>query len=339
MDEQRTHSPGYARLVLAMLLLVYIFNFLDRQILGILAVPIKEDLQLTDSQLGVLGGLAFAVLYSTLAIPLALLADRTSRTWVITISMVVWSAFTALCGVATSFAQLLAFRIGVGVGEAGGVAPSYAVIGDYFPPHQRARAMAIYALGIPIGLAAGVLFGAWIAKAVDWRAAFIVVGLAGVVVAPIFRLVVREPARAKGPTVGVPLSGVFAILARKRSFWLMAFAALCRGVPGRRPGAGVGVAAGAQRAEYSVAGAADNGGAAPGAAADARYGLGELPADQQFDRARAGVLEHRDDLRRAGAAAWAGSIALCDGGDRGDVPRRDGAGVFGGEAAAARLGG
>ncbi len=149
-------SPRYRAVVLAMLLLVYTFNFLDRQILGILAVPIKADLGLSDTQLGALGGIAFALLYSTLAIPLALLADRTSRTWVITVSLAVWSGFTALCGLASSFLQLFLFRIGVGVGEAGGVAPSYAVISDYFPPHQRARAPTIYSLGLPLGSAVGL---------------------------------------------------------------------------------------------------------------------------------------------------------------------------------------
>lgn len=218
-------TPRYRAVVLAMLLLVYTFNFLDRQILGILAIPIKTDLQLTDTQLGVLGGLAFAVLYSTLAIPLAMLADRTSRTWVITVSLVVWSGFTALCGVAANFAQLLAFRVGVGVGEAGGVAPSYAVISSYFPARQRARALAIYSLGIPIGMASGVVFGAWIAAAVDWRAAFIVMGIAGIVVAPFFRLIVKEPPRAAPVAGAAKVSAVFGMLASKRSFWLMAFAA------------------------------------------------------------------------------------------------------------------
>lgn len=220
-------SRAYANLVLAMLLLVYTFNWLDRQILGILAPAIKADLGLSNTQLGMLGGIAFAALYSTLAIPLAMLADRTSRTWVITISMVVWSGFTALCGLAGGFGQLFVFRLGVGVGEAGGVAPSYALISQYFPPHKRARAISIYSLGIPVGLACGVLFGAAIAKAVDWRAAFIIVGLAGVVVAPIFRLLVKEPpkaAPASEPGVRTPVNAVFAILARKPSFWLMAFA-------------------------------------------------------------------------------------------------------------------
>lgn len=221
-----THSPGYARLVLAMLLVVYTFNWIDRQILGILAPAIKADLGLSNTQLGALGGIAFAMLYSTLAIPLAVVADRTSRSWVITTSLVVWSGFTALCGLATGFWQLFFFRLGVGVGEAGGVAPSYALISQYFPPERRARAISIYSMGIPVGLAVGVMLGAAIAKAVDWRTAFVVVGLSGVVIAPIFRLIIKEPPRvAAGPVERVPVSAVFATLARKPSFWLMAFAA------------------------------------------------------------------------------------------------------------------
>lgn len=233
-DEPRapTSNPGYARLVLAMLLIVYTFNWLDRQILGILAPAIKADLSLTNTQLGALGGIAFAMLYSTLAIPLAVVADRTSRSWVITGSLVVWSGFTALCGLAGGFWHLFLCRLGVGVGEAGGVAPSYALISRYFPPEQRARAISIYSMGIPVGLAAGVLFGAAIAKAVDWRAAFVVIGLAGVVIAPIFRLVVKEPPRLVTPAGAAPLSAVFAVLARKPSFWLMAFASAASSTAG-----------------------------------------------------------------------------------------------------------
>ncbi|HTG38063.1 MFS transporter, partial [Sphingomonas sp.] len=196
-----TATPKYRAAVLAMLLLVYTFNFLDRQILGILVQPIKAELGLTDTQLGALGGIAFAMLYSTLAIPLALIADRTSRSWVITLSLGVWSAFTALCGMATSFWQLFLFRVGVGVGEAGGVAPSYAMIADYFPPEKRARALSIYSLGVPIGLAGGSILGGLIAATVNWRTAFIVVGVAGIVIAPIFRLIVREPARGMSEPV------------------------------------------------------------------------------------------------------------------------------------------
>ncbi|KQM26629.1 MULTISPECIES: spinster family MFS transporter [unclassified Sphingomonas] len=213
------------RITLAMLLLVYSFNFLDRQILSILAQPVQRDLGLDDGQMGMLGGLAFAALYSTLAIPLALIADRTSRTWVITISLGVWSAFTALCGTAQNFTQMFLFRLGVGVGEAGGVAPSYALIADTFPPERRARALAIYSLGIPLGAAGGVLLGGYIAQAVEWRTAFYTVGLAGLVIAPFFRLLVKDPPRAAASADRIPVGRVFGILARKPSFWLMAFGA------------------------------------------------------------------------------------------------------------------
>jgi MFS family permease len=219
-------TTGRKALVLAMLLIVYTFNFVDRQILGILAGPIQAELHLSDTQLGVLGGLAFAILYSTLAVPLAWLADRTSRTWVIAGSLGIWSAFTALCGVATGFVQLCACRLGVGVGEAGGVAPSYALIGDTFPPQQRARALAIYSLGIPLGSALGVLFGGYIAATVNWRAAFLSIGIAGLLFAPLFKLLVREPKRHDPAGSPKPrFMDVVRILAAKRSFWLLAFGA------------------------------------------------------------------------------------------------------------------
>lgn len=217
-------SPAYRGVVLAMLLLVYTFNFVDRQILSILAPGIMAELHLTKSQMGLLGGIAFASVYSTLAIPLSLLADRTSRTWVITGSLALWSGFTALCGMAGNFAQLFLCRLGVGVGEAGGVAPSYAVIADYFPAGSRARALAIYSLGIPLGSAAGVMLGGHIAKSIDWRTAFLVVGVLGVAIAPLFRLVVREAPRDRSGG-GAPVREVFGMLARKRSFWLLAFGA------------------------------------------------------------------------------------------------------------------
>ena len=218
-------TPTRPGVTLAMLLLVYSFNFLDRQILSILAQPVKADLGLTDAQLGMLGGLAFAILYSTLAIPLALLADRTSRTWVITVSLAVWSGFTALCGAAGSFTQMFLFRLGVGVGEAGGVAPSYALIADTFRPEWRARALAIYSLGIPLGAAAGVLLGGYIAAAVEWRTAFFAVGIAGLAIAPAFRWLVRDPPRAAPAADREPIGRVFAILAAKPAFWLLAFGA------------------------------------------------------------------------------------------------------------------
>ena len=225
--------------VLGMLLLVYTFNFIDRQIVGILAAPIKADLGLSDTQLGALGGLAFALFYTALGIPIAVIADRRSRTWIITIALLLWSGFTALCGLATGFWQLFLCRVGVGVGEAGGVAPAYSLIADYFPSAQRGRALAIYSLGIPVGSAAGVLLGGWIASAVDWRTAFLAVGLIGIGIAPLFRLIVREPPRGRfdsqavsATAAAVPIGAVFAHMLRKPSFLLLSFGASCSSIVG-----------------------------------------------------------------------------------------------------------
>ena len=214
-----------AGLVLALLLLVYILNFLDRQILGILAPPIKAELGLSDTQFGAIGGLAFALLYSTLGVPLALLADRTSRSGVVAVALTVWSGFTALCGLATGFWQLFAFRLGVGIGEAGGAAPSYALVADYFTPARRSRALAIYSLGVPIGGALGVFLGAYIAQHVNWRTAFFTVGIAGILLAPVFRWLVRDVPRPVPTTAQQPVGAVFPILLRKPAFWLLAFSA------------------------------------------------------------------------------------------------------------------
>jgi len=213
-----------APLVLGLLLLAYIFNYLDRQILGILAGPIIADLRLTDTEFGLLSGPPFAILYSLLGVPFAYLADRTSRSRVIAVALAFWSAFTGLCGAATSFWQLFVFRMGVGIGEAGGVAPSYALISDYFEPRRRARAMAIFSLGVPIGLALGTLIGAYIAHAISWRAAFFVMGVAGIMLAPVLVVVVRDPTKAHHAGAA-PISQVFPMLVRKPVFWLLAFAA------------------------------------------------------------------------------------------------------------------
>lgn len=221
----RISRPSNANFVLAMLLVVYTFSYIDRLILSILAEPVKADLGLSDTQMGLLGGLAFALLYSTMAIPLALVADRRGRSLVISISFVIWSIFTALCGFATKFWHMFLFRLGVGIGEAGGVAPSYALITEYFPPERRSRAMAIYSLGIPLGSAAGAMFGAWVADSVNWRMAFIVMGVAGVIVAIPFRLLVRDTrAVTSAAAIGrAPVIRVFGALARKPSFWLLSF--------------------------------------------------------------------------------------------------------------------
>ncbi len=220
-------SQGYRAYVLAMLVLVYTFNFIDRQIVAILAVPIKAELRLSDSQLGLMGGLAFALLYTTLGIPIARLADRASRTWIMTGALALWSAMSAACGLAHSFVQLFLARLGVGIGEAGGVAPAYSLICDFFPQHQRARALGVYSFGIPIGGAAGVVIGGVIASQVSWRVAFFAVGLAGLFIAPLFRLTVREPPRGAfdGSSAPPPQSSfvsVVRVLRRKRSFWALA---------------------------------------------------------------------------------------------------------------------
>lgn len=213
-----------ASLVLALLLVAYVFNFLDRQILGILGPSIQADLHLSNGEFGAIGGTAFALLYAGLGIPLAYLADRTSRSAVVAGSLAVWSAFTALCGAAVGYWSLFLSRLGVGVGEAGGVAPSYALIADYFPPERRARALAIFSLGVPLGLGGGAFIGARLADWFGWRAAFVIMGLAGVVLAPILRSVVRDVPRATKQSAQAPLATVFPILARKPAFWLLAFA-------------------------------------------------------------------------------------------------------------------
>jgi predicted MFS family arabinose efflux permease len=212
-------TVAYRRFVLAVLLVVYTLNYMDRQVLGILASSIKVDLRLTDAQLGFLGGLVFSLFYSTLAIPFAILADRTSRTWVVTAAVALWSVCTGVCGLAGSFGHLLTARAGVGIGEAGGVAPSHSLITSYFPAASRSRAFAIYGLAFPLGSAVAALFGGYIASRVDWRAAFLVLGAVGVVMAPLFRIAVREPERAAHAPVAV--RGALTRLSAKPSFWFV----------------------------------------------------------------------------------------------------------------------
>jgi predicted MFS family arabinose efflux permease len=228
----RTDRPGYPALVLTMLLVVYTFNFLDRQILGILAKPIQASLNLSDAQFGIIGGTAFAILYSVLGVPLALLADRVGKTRVIAGSLVVWSGFTALCGMAGGFWSLFLYRLGVGVGEAGGVAPSYALIADYFPVERRARALGIYSMGIPIGLGAGVLLGAYIAALVNWQTAFFTVGIAGILVAPLFLAIVRDKPSLAPVAEREPVASVIPILMRKPAYWLLSIGAGCSSMAG-----------------------------------------------------------------------------------------------------------
>jgi MFS family permease len=212
--------------ILALLVAAYALNFLDRQILGILKIPIKAELGLSDTQLGLLGGIAFAALYSTLAIPFARMADRRGHARVIALAVAVWSGFTALCAAVGGFWSLFFARMGVGVGEAGGVAPSYALIAGHFPAERRARALAIFSLGVPIGSALGLFFGGWIAQAVNWRTAFVVVGLAGLPIAwAIRRFVPEAPAARDAAPDAATLRQVLREVATKPLFWLLSLAA------------------------------------------------------------------------------------------------------------------
>ena len=170
-------------------------NFLDRQLLSILAKPIQDELGVTDGQLGLISGLYFALFYCVLAIPVGWLADRSNRVRVLSFACALWSAATVACGLASNYPQLAAARMSVGVGEAGGVPPSYAIISDYFPPGTRGTALGLFNLGPPIGQALGVAFGASIAAAYSWRSAFVCLGAVGIVTALVVWVFVREPVR------------------------------------------------------------------------------------------------------------------------------------------------
>lgn len=195
--------------VLSLLSFVYVLNFLDRQLLSILAYPIQQSLQITDGQLGLISGLYFAMFYTFIAIPVGWLADRSNRVTILALACGIWSAATAACGLARTYPELVIARMTVGFGEAGGVPPSYAIITDTFAPGYRARAFGIFNLGPPIGAAAGIAFGASIAAAFDWRDAFIAVGLIGIITAIALKVLIRDPVRgatdlAKDETAAQP---------------------------------------------------------------------------------------------------------------------------------------
>ncbi len=195
--------------VLAILCFVYVLNFLDRQLLSILAKPIQDELGVTDGQLGLISGLYFALFYCLISIPVGWLADRTNRVRVLSFACGLWSAATVACGLSTSYPQLVLARMTVGVGEAGGVPPSYAIITDYFPPGRRGTALGLFNLGPPIGQALGVAFGAALAAAYSWRMAFLVIGAVGVVTALVVFFGVREPERGGlDRAAGVPPKAV-----------------------------------------------------------------------------------------------------------------------------------
>jgi MFS family permease len=192
---EKKRVGGYAWFVLAFLCFVYIFNFLDRQLMSVLTNYIKEDLGLTDSQMGLMTGLFFALFYTLLGVVAGWLADRSVRVWILAGGAFVWSLFTLLCGRANSFPVMATARMGVGVGEACGAPPSYSIVSDYFPAHMRGNALALFSLGVPFGMALGAYLGPTIADAYGWRMAFTSIGLAGMVASVLLFIFVREPKR------------------------------------------------------------------------------------------------------------------------------------------------
>ena len=199
MTDFNQPTKSYRTFVLILLTIVYGFNFIDRQIVGILAPFIQEDLSLTNTELGLLIGLAFAVFYTTVAIPIAWLADRYNRVNILSIALATWSGFTALTGLATNFVQIGLARMGVGIGEAGGSPPSHSIISDMYPKEERASALGVYAMGIPIGVMAAYFVTAALIGAssddVNWREIFVFLGVSGILLAIIVKLVIREPVR------------------------------------------------------------------------------------------------------------------------------------------------
>ena len=178
-------------------MLVYTFNHIDRQILLILVEPIKTDLEVSDSAIGLLTGFGFAIFYATFGIPIAMWADRGNRRNILALSLATWSGMTALSGLAQNYWQLLLARMGVGVGEAGGTPPATSMIADLYAPKERAFALGIYTSGIGLGILAGFVIGGYVYQAFGWRVAFFVAGVPGLLLALIVRLTVREPVRGE----------------------------------------------------------------------------------------------------------------------------------------------
>lgn len=221
-------SARARRVTLTLLTVTYFFSYMDRQILAILLEDIKADLLLNDTQLGLLSGLAFALFYATLGIPVAALADRMNRVNIISIALALWSGMTAACGLAQNFFQLLLARIGVGVGEAGSSPPSHSIIADLYPAEKRALALSIYSLGVTLGAAAGQIFGGNLTYFFDWRVAFIAIGLPGVILAIIVKVFATEPMRKAEPGAVAETetpsiaAGFRSIFANRAAVWLVA---------------------------------------------------------------------------------------------------------------------
>jgi len=231
-DDNHDFSPGYANYVLGVLFVVYVFNFIDRQVLSVFIGPIKEEFGATDTQMGLLAGFAFALLYTFAGIPIARLADRGNRRNIIAIGLTVWSAMTIACGMARSFVQLAVARVMVGIGEAAGSPPSHSLIADYFPMDRRATALAFYTTGAFVGSAIAYLGGGYLREYFDWRTAFIVLGAPGLLIAVVLRFTVREPPRGlsdqrSSEAASSTLKEALAFLVSSPSWtWLMAGFAL-----------------------------------------------------------------------------------------------------------------
>ena len=223
----RDISRVYYRYVLTIMLLMYIVNFVDRQIINILAEPIKRDLSLSDTQLGLLTGLSFALFYTTFGLPLARAADRGHRPRMMSAALVCWSGFTVACGLVTSYWQLLLMRVGVGVGEAGCTPAAFSLILDYAPAEKRSSAVAFYQLGIPLGSLIGLALGGILAAHHGWRVAFVIAGLPGLVLALVVMLTIREPrgTRPVAADVHPTFKETIAYLGRRPTFWLLSLGA------------------------------------------------------------------------------------------------------------------
>lgn len=224
-QNKRSFSTGYKVWLMVLLVMIYASNFIDRIIVAIAGPAIKAELGLSDFQLGILGGLAFAIFYSVLGIPIARLAERYSRVVIISVSTIIWSGATALCGLAQNYGQLLLMRIGVGVGEAGCAPAAHSLLADHFPPHRRATAIAIFTLGIPLGALLGAFVVGWLVQTQGWRSAFLWMGIPGVVLGLVAWLTLREPPRGMSDPEGAvrgevpPLKAVIARVASRPAFW------------------------------------------------------------------------------------------------------------------------
>jgi len=221
-------SASYTRYAMFLLLGIYIVNFLDRAVVNILAEPIKNDLGLADWQLGLMSGLAFAIFYTVLGIPIARLAERKNRPMIIGTAVAAWSGFTVLSGAAHNFVQLVLCRIGVGIGEAGCTPPAHSLIADYVPKEKRASALAFYAMGTPLGGLLGLVMGGLVADAFGWRWAFVVAGAPGILFALLAWFTLKEPRKVMAQhsaaiqATQASFGETLKYLGTKKTFWLIA---------------------------------------------------------------------------------------------------------------------